>query len=49
MGMKYMIAAFNYPYRGEEACKQTGWLIVALFWLIVFSRKYDGVNLEKRD
>jgi hypothetical protein len=48
MGTKYMINAFNYPYEGYEKGKQCRFLITCLFWFIVLSIKYDGVNLEKR-
>lgn len=48
MGMKYMINAFKYPYKGYENCKQTRFLIIALFWFIVFSIKYDGTDMQIR-
>ena len=48
MGMKYMINAFNYPYRGYEKCKQTKFFIMAAFWFAVLSIKYDGVDIQKR-
>lgn len=50
MGMKYMIYAFNYyPYIGYDTSKQTRFLIVAVFWFILFSIKYDGVDIQKRN
>ena len=48
MGMKYMINAFNYPYRGYEKCKQTEFFIIAAFWFAILSIKYDGVDIQKR-
>jgi hypothetical protein len=48
MGMKYMIYGFNYPYRYYEASRQTRYIIVAIFWFIVYSLKYDGVDINKR-
>ena len=49
MGMKYMINAFNYPYRGCEKCKQTKFFIIAAFWFAVLSIKYDGVDIQKEN
>jgi hypothetical protein len=46
--MKYMLSAFNYPYRGADTSKQTRFLIVALFWFVVLSLEYDGVDFSKR-
>ena len=46
--MKYMVYAFNYPYTGHDIIKQTRFLITAVFWLILFSIKYDGVDIQKR-
>lgn len=49
MGKKYMLSAFNYPYKGcADFTKQTSWLFVAVFYLIVWSVKHFGVTLEKR-
>lgn len=49
MGYKYMISAFDYPYKGyDEYFKNTEYLIVALFWIVVFSARHFGVNLQKR-
>ena len=49
MGMKYMVYAFNYLYTGYDTSKQTRFLIVAVFWFILFSIKYDGVDIQKRN
>lgn len=46
--MKYIINAFNYPYKWVEAQKQTSWIIVAIIYFIIFSIKYDGVDVAKR-
>lgn len=49
MGQKYMIKGFNYPYpTGDMKDKQTKYLIVALWWLIIFLLKFDGVDFDKR-
>lgn len=48
MGTKYMVDAFNYPYRGIEIQKQCHTIVGCLFWLIVLSIQYDGVNVQKR-
>ena len=48
MGMKYMINAFNYPYKYYEKSKQTNLFIIAVFWFIILSIKYDGVDTQKR-
>lgn len=48
MGMKYMLSAFNYPYKGTEKTKQTNWFLIMIIYLIKFSIKYDGVNLNIR-
>lgn len=49
MESKYEISAFNYPYKRTNAYyKQTEFFIIALFWLIVYICKYDGVNLNVR-
>ena len=48
MGMKYMIYAFNYPYTGYDMSKQTRFFIIAIFWFMLFSIKYDGVDIQKR-
>ena len=44
----HSISAFNYPYKGIEANRVTGSWIVCIFWFIVFSIKYDGVDVAKR-
>lgn len=50
MGQKYMISAFDYPYKGYiEHSKQTRFLIVAVAYFIVWSIKHSGVTMEKRD
>lgn len=43
--MKYMIYAFNYPYTGYDISKQT----IAALWFMLFSIKYDGVDIQKRN
>ena len=48
MGMKYMIYGFNYPYKGYVASQQTRYIIIAIFWFITYSLKYDGVDIYKR-
>ena len=48
MGMKYMLYGYNYPYKGYENSKYTNFLIVALFWFIVFSIKYEGSDISIR-
>lgn len=48
MGQKYMIYAFNYPFQGYTHSKQTRWLIIAIGYVIAWSIKYDGVDLNKR-
>ena len=49
MGQKYIINGFNYPYlRSEMKDKQTKYLIVALWYLIIFICKFDGVDFNKR-
>lgn len=49
MGMKYMLSAFNYPFKGySEVVKQTRYFIVCAFWFLVFSIKYDGVDIQMR-
>jgi hypothetical protein len=49
MGMKYIIDGFNYPWRGIiEAQRQTQFWFIAAFWFAVYSIKYDGVNITKR-
>ena len=48
MGVKYMLEAFNYPYLGNAVCKQTRFFSIALIWFIVYSIKYDGVDIRKR-
>lgn len=48
MGMKYMIYGFNYPYKGYEASRQTRYIVTAIFWFIIYSLKYDGVDINKR-
>lgn len=49
MGRKYMLDAFNYPYPGYSShVKQTNWLFIAVIYFIVYSIKYDGVNIQKR-
>lgn len=51
MGMKYMVQALKYD-RGPgplyDACKQTRFMLVAVFWFVIFSIKYDGVDLQLR-
>ena len=47
MGMKYMIYAFNYPYTGYDISKQTKFFIIAALWFVLFSIKYDGVDIKK--
>ena len=50
MGRKYIIDAFNYPWRGViEAQHQTEFWIVAAIWFAYYSLKYDGVNITKRN
>jgi hypothetical protein len=50
MGMKYIIDAFNYPWRGViEAQHQTRYWVVAAVWFAYYSIKYDGVNITKRN
>jgi hypothetical protein len=49
MGWRYMIDGFDYPYKGyRENCKHTTSFIVALFWFVVYTSRYDGVNFTKR-
>ena len=49
MGNKYTITAFHYPYRGyRDKFRQTDHLIIALFWLLVYTHMCFGVTLEKR-
>lgn len=55
MGMKYRVMALSYDRDIEanydhvyDACKETNWLIVALFWFLVWSVEYDGCDLIKR-
>ena len=49
MGMKYIIDGFNYPWIGIiEAQRQTQFWFIAAFWFAVYSIKYDGVNITKR-
>lgn len=48
MGMKYEINGFNYPHRGYNGCKQTRFFIIAVLWFMIFSVKYDGVDIHKR-
>lgn len=48
MGMKYMIYAFNYPYAGYNVSKQTRFFIISVFWFMLLSIKYDGVDIQKR-
>jgi hypothetical protein len=50
MGMKYIIDAFNYPWKGViEAQHQTRYWVVAAIWFAYYSIKYDGVNITKRN
>ena len=50
MGQKYMISAFDYPYKGYcDYNKQTEWLIVAAFWFVYYSIKHFGVDIQKRE
>jgi hypothetical protein len=50
MGMKYIIDAFNYPWKGAiEAQHQTRYWVVAAIWFAYYSIKYDGVNITKRN
>ena len=49
MGCKYMISAFDYPYKGyAEYSKQTNVLVVALFYIVIWSAKHFGVDFSKR-
>lgn len=48
MGMKYIIYGFNYPYRGYKVSRQTRFMPIAIWWFIVYSLKYDGVDVNKR-
>lgn len=49
MGLKYIVSGFNYPAGKTPSYeKQSRWFVVVIFWLAVFSIKYDGVNLCKR-
>lgn len=55
MGKNYIIQALSYDRDLDakynhlyDTCKQTDWLIVALFWFIVWSVEYDGCDLIKR-
>lgn len=49
MGSKYTITACHYPYKGYcEKWRETDHLIVALFWLLVYSRMCYAVTLRKR-
>lgn len=49
MGLKYAIHGFNYPYTGYyEASRQTRFMVIAIFWFIIFSLKYNGVDIYKR-
>lgn len=46
MGQKYMI--YGYDYVKPKNLKQTQWIIIAFIYLIVWSIKYDSVDLYKR-
>lgn len=49
MGRKYILNAFDYPFEGYYiATQQCDTLIGCLFWFVVFSIKYDGVDVAKR-
>nr|DAW96142.1 MAG TPA: hypothetical protein [Bacteriophage sp.] len=48
MGFKYRIDGFHYPFLYVENEKQTSWLIVCVFWFIIFSVIYDGVDVQVR-
>ena len=49
MGMKYSVYGYNYPKMVNLTnFKQTNFLVIALFWTIVYSVKYDAVDLAKR-
>lgn len=48
MGMKYTIYNFDYPYEGYENIKETRFLIVALLYFIIYTVKYDAVDIEVR-
>lgn len=45
MGKKYVIDAFNYPYRGIEKEVKTGNIVMCIFYFIKLSIKYDGVDV----
>ena len=46
---KYIITAWHYPYNGyNEKFRETDHLLIAMFWLLVYSRVCYGVTLEKR-
>lgn len=47
-GTKYIVDTFNYPHHGVEIKKQCHTIVGCLFWLIVLSIQYDGVNVQKR-
>lgn len=44
-----MIYAFDYPYTGYDISKQTKFIIIAVFWFVLFSIKYNGVDIQKRN
>ena len=56
MGSKYLVQALSYDRDLDaeyadcvyDVCKQTDWLIVALFWFVVWSVEYDGCDIIKR-
>lgn len=48
MGTNYMINAFNYPYQGVENAKQCRTLFGCIYWFIILSFQYDGVDVQKR-
>lgn len=49
MGKKYIINARNYPYFENPAVvKQTNFIIIAIFWFIIYSIKYNAVDIAMR-
>lgn len=49
MGKKYIVVAFEYPFPGYYKQKKlTNSFVVALFYFLVYSKKYFVVDLQRR-
>ena len=45
---KYHIVAFDYPFKRYEHAKKTNSTLVAFYYFVTWSMKYDGVDIFMR-